>query len=217
MSVRLLFALALAALPVGLSLPASVSAQTAEPGAKALASRLVELSFPTEIIRRDSVEACKANFRASFLRHPQTQTSPPGLSDAMADAGCAKFDEVLARLLPEIMENMATGYAASLTSAELGDAIAFYSTSAGTKLVASTRALATGGNLHDILDSAEISRFSAFARSSAGQKIEALKPRQSADMNAAMIRATSAAQPQITAAALAAGQSFMQAQQSKKP
>ena len=216
MVVRIFSTLALVLLQPMMGFSAGAAAQVAEPGVEALASRLVEMTFAADVIRRDSVKACTTNFRAGFLRHPQASTAPAGLPDAMADAGCAKLDEMLGALLPELMANASASYVANLTPKELRDAITFFSTSAGTKLVAATPTLATGGDVREVLNSEEIAQFAEFSRSSAGRKIEALKPRQAANIAALLSRALTAAEPQITAAALAAGRSFMQAHKSGK-
>lgn len=217
MDVRISLALALVASSAGLTLPTSAAASTvAQSHVDVLALELVELTFATNIIRRDAVKACEDNFRTSFLRHPEARADDarrPGLVDAMVGAGCSKLDETIAALLPELKASTAASYAASLSPAELGDAIAFFLTSAGKKLVAATPAMATGSSLQEILDPTELSRFGKFSRSSAGRKIEALKPRQINDMTIAMNRAMTAAFPLIAEAAAAAGRSYKSARQ----
>lgn len=196
--------------------PASARASAvAAPDAQALASQLTELTFPAETIRGDSLKAFAQNFRASYLGNPQARAAHermPGLLDAMLDAGSAKLDETLVALLPEMKASISASYSQGLSAAELEKAVAFYSSPTGKKLVAATAAMAGGADLRAILSPAELSDFAKFSRSSAGTKIEAMKPRQTSEMANAVNHILSAAQPQISAAALEAGQAYLRAQ-----
>lgn len=219
MSVRIFWALVLIASPAGLAFTPSAAASTvAESNVDVLASQLVEMTFAADVIRRDSLKACDGNFRTSFLRNPEAQAADrdmPGLVDAIANAGCSKLDETIVALLPELKASSAAIYAANLTHAELDEAITFFTTPTGKKLVAATPTMASGGDVREILDRAELSHFAKFSRSSAGRKIETLKPRLANDMGIAVNRAMTAAAPQVTAAGVAAGQTFMRTRQPK--
>ena len=219
---RVSLILALIGSLTGSALPATATATAstvASPDAKSLASKLVELTFPTEMIRRDASKSYATNFRASFLRNPQAEAAVqrmPGLLDAIVKAGSSKLDQIIMALLPTLESSTAASYASSLTVSELEQAVTFYSSSAGKKLVAATPAVAAGGDVRKILSPAELSDFAAFSRSSAGQKIGALKPQQTNDISVAVNHALGSAQPQIDAAAMAAGQSYMRAHQPKR-
>jgi hypothetical protein len=139
----------------------------------------------------------------------------PGLLDAIVDAGSSKLDQVITDLLPTLESSTAASYATRLTTSELEQAVAFYSSSVGKKLVAATPAVAAGGDIRQILTPAELSDFATFSRSSTGRKIGVLKAQQTSEINAAVSRALRSAQPQIDAAAMAAGQSYMRVHQSK--
>ncbi len=183
-----------------------------------LASRLVDLTFPAEMIRRDAEKAYATNFRASVLRNPQAQAAMqrmPALLDTIVNAATSKLDQVLTALIPSLKGNAAASYAANLSSAELQSAVTFYSGPVGKKLVASTPTIALGGDVRKILNSPELADFAAFSQSSAGQKIGGLKPQQTNQISMAVNHALQAAEPQMDAAARSAGQAFMRAHQAK--
>jgi hypothetical protein len=196
----------------------ALAATTANSSANPLASRLVDLTFPTEMIRRDAEKAYATNFRASVLRNLQAQAAMqrmPGLLDAIVNAATSKLDQVLTALIPSLENNAAASYAANLSSAELQNAVTFYSGPVGKKLVAATPTIALGGDVRKILNPAEIAEFAAFSQSSAGQKIGALKPQQTNEISMAVNHAFEAAEPQMDAAAQSAGQAYMRAHQAK--
>lgn len=196
----------------------ALAATTTNSSAHPLASRLVDLTFPTEIIRRDAEKAYAANFRASVLRNPQAQAvmqRMPGLLDTIVNAATSKLDQVLTALIPSLESNAAASYAAHMSSAELQNAVTFYSGPVGKKLVAATPMIALGGDVRKILNSTEIAEFAAFSQSPAGQKIGVLKPQQSNEISMAVNHALKAAEPQLDAAARLAGQAFMRAHQKR--
>jgi len=199
--------------------PASALAATpASSSSNSLASRLVDLTFPAEMIRRDAEKAYAANFRASLLRNPRAQAAMqrmPGLLDTIVNAATSKLDQVLIALIPSLERSAARSYAANLTAGELQDAVTFYSGSVGRKLLAATPTIALGGDVRKILAPAELAEFSAFSRSAAGQKIASLKPGQTNEISMAVNHALQVAEPQIDAAAQSAGQAYMRAHQSK--
>lgn len=213
---RAFFFMALVTCSVAPAVPASAAAAPiVAPDTQALASQLTELTFPAEMIHRDSLKAFADNFRASYLSDPKAQAvheRMPGLLDAMIVAGSAKLSETFSALLQELKASLSAAYGASLNPNELKEAVTFYSSPAGKNLIAATPALAGGAELRTVLSSAEMADFTKFSRSSAGRKLEALKPSQSAEITNAVSRIVSIAQPQINAAVVEAGQAYLRAQ-----
>ncbi|WP_148291778.1 DUF2059 domain-containing protein [Novosphingobium sp. B-7] len=196
----------------------AVAATAGDSSPNPLASRLVALTFPAEMIRRDTAKAYATNFRASMLRNPQVQAAmqrTPGLLETIVNAVSMKLDQVLTALIPSLESNAAASYAAKMSPAELQAAITFYSGPVGRKLVMATPAVAMGDDVRKILSSAELAEFAAFSQSSAGQKMGALRPQQTNDMRMAVNHALEAAEPQIDAAAKSAGQAYIRAHQPK--
>lgn len=197
------------------AVPASASAPpVAAPDTQALASQLTELTFPAEMIHRDSLKAFAENFRASYLSNAKAQTvheRMPGLLEAMVGAGSAKLDEILSAFLTGMKASISASYNKGLSPAELREAVAFYSSTTGKKLIAGTPALAAGADAREILSPAELSEFAKFSRSPAGKRMEALTPGQTSEITNAVSRALSVAQPEINAAALEAGQAYLRA------
>lgn len=217
---RISLALALIASVIGSPLCERASASTITgPTVEVLASRLVELTFPTEMIRRDAKKSYEASLRATVLQNPQSQAAVdrmPGLLNAIVNAGSLKLDQTIVALCSTLKTDATNAYAAGLTSDELNQAVIFYSSSAGKNLVTATPAIAAGGNVREILSPSDLAHFAAFSQSSAGRKTGELNLQQVSKIGIAISRALHSAQPEIDAAAMQAGQAYMRTHQPKR-
>lgn len=178
----------------------------------ALASHLVDLTVPSEVIRRGATKAYTDNFRASFLRNPKAQAAierMPGLLDTMSDAAATEVSKAITPLLLSIKTRLSALYSSNLTLIELAQAVDFYTQPAGKKLVEEIPFIAAGGDVRRILTSSELSSFEAYLRSSGGKKMAQLAPQQWNAVTSDVNRALAAAQPKIETAAMQAGQAYM--------
>jgi hypothetical protein len=196
-----------------LSAPAASVAQSpASPSASDLATQLVDMTLPTALIQRDTKASYISNLRARFLQDPRAEADVqrmPGLLDAILDAASSKFDEVFATMWPELKTRLSASYTASMSAEELAAAVQFYSAPVGTKLVEATALIAKGRDITQVLSPSELVSFSAFGRSPAGRKIEALKAQQGREIGETFNRAMIAGQPMIDEAALLAARTFL--------
>lgn len=120
------------------SLPAPTTLAPADQLRRAKALMLVQI-----VVREDMVKAGDprnlASWRALFSSLPayvSLEQRYPGAIDAIADAVEPVVSAQRSRRLPQLRERLADLYAANLTSAELDQSIAFYSSSTGRKFVA---------------------------------------------------------------------------------
>lgn len=213
MGVAVLLRLAIAASAAGLSVPVCAQSPTT---ATALATRLVDLTLPTEVIQRDARAAYVTNFRTSFLRDPRSEAvvqRMPGLLDAVVSAGAAKFDEIVSAMWPQMKARLSASCAAAMSPEELEVAIRFYSGPVGAKLVAATPTLATGDDVRQVLNPDELVSFVAFRRAPAGQKLDGLRAQHIRDVMETINGAISKGQPRIEEAAMTAGRAYIAANQ----
>jgi hypothetical protein len=240
---RLLFLAGAAAFPaMALAAPAPAPAQGSAATRDvrlALGRELVAATTPLAAIRRDSAKTFEANFRRSFLasdKGREMERRLPGLLDAMAAAGVAECNRVVDGLLPWMMDEAGTTYADGMSEAELRDALAFYATGLGRKLVAlipeavdavtmrvdfsrlltaeipeAVDAATKRIDYSRLLTADERRRFAAFSASPAGRRMSALDPVLAADTARTIERGIAAEMERINARVAAAGRAFVQA------
>jgi len=117
----------------------------------------------------------------------------------------------MAATWPDLKARLSSSYSARMSQEELTEAVQFYSGPVGKKQVEATALIATGGDVRQVLSSPELASFSAFGRSPAGRKIEALKAQQGRELGEAFRSAMVAGQPMIDAAALQAARTYLAA------
>jgi hypothetical protein len=212
---RLLFLAGAAALPASVLAAPAVAAQDAR---LALGRELAAATTPVAAIRRDSAKAFDANFRRSFLasdKGREMERRVPGLLDAMAAAGVAEWDRVVDTLMPRMMDEAGTTYAGGMSEAQLRDALAFYATGLGRKLVALIPEAVDVATMRidysPLLTADERRRFAAFSASPAGRRMNVLYPVLAADIARTIEQGIAAEMERINARIVAAGRAFAQA------
>ena len=212
---RLLFLAGVAALPAPtLAAPPAAVAQDARP---ALCRELVAATMPVAATRRDAAKAFDANFRRSFLaseKGREMERRLPGLLDAMAAAGGAEANRLVDTLMPRMMDEAGATCAGAMSEAELRDALAFYATGLGRKLVALIPEAVDVATMRidysRLLTAEEARRFAAFSASPAGRRMSALNPVLAADFARTVEQGIAAETERINARILAAARAFAQ-------